>query len=192
MRSHTKTIWLRWLRVEESACVYALFSLSWLSTVSPTRTFLDQILPYSYLSLSPSSIIISPPSLLNRHSVTSSSLVRDCEFVTLLTHREPEQGGEERRDSPSLNISKGSDPQHDPIICPQPLILHFTLSGVLSQGPRWLLFPLSLMGIRDSSLPEVLIAAAAPLSTDFKSTQHQAWQIRKHGLCHSVRRREVQ
>lgn len=75
--------------------------------------------------------------------------------------------GKERRDSPSLNISKGSDPQHDPIICPQPLILHFTLSDVLSQGPPWLSFPLSLMGIRDTLLPEVVVAV--PLSAGFKS-----------------------
>lgn len=146
--------------------------------MSPILTFPNQIPPYSVcysnLSLSSSSHIISPRSLLNLHSVTSSSLVRDREFVTLLTHQDSELGGKERRDSPSLNISKGSDPQHDPIICPQPLILHFTLSDVLSQGPQWLLLPLSLMGIRDSWLPEVLIAVAVPLSTDFKSTHYQA------------------
>lgn len=144
-----------------------LFSLNRLSPVSPesnahyvTPLSLTIFLQLYYISL------------LNLHSITSSSLVRDREFVTLLTHQEPELVGEQRRDSPSLNISKGSDPQHDPIICPQPLILYFTLSGVLSQGPRWLLFPLSLMGIRDSSLPEVLIAV--PPSTDFKSEHHQA------------------
>lgn len=99
----------------------------------------------------------------------SSSLVRHREFVTLLTYWESELDGKERRDSPSLNISKGSDPQHDPIICPQPLILHFTLSDVLSQGPPWLSFPLSLMGIRDSLLVEVVITVAVSLSADFKS-----------------------
>lgn len=56
-----------------------------------------------------------------------------------------------------------------------PLILHFTLSGFLSQGPRWLLFPLSLMGIRDPSLLEVLISVAVLLSTDFESIHLQSW-----------------
>lgn len=37
---------------------------------------------HSYISLSSPRFIISPPSLLNLHSITSSSLVRDLEFDT--------------------------------------------------------------------------------------------------------------
>lgn len=74
-------------------------------------------------------------------------------------------------DNTGLNISKGTDPQHDPISCPQPLIHNFTLSNVLSQGPRWLLFSPCLVGIRDNPLTEVSIAVAVPQRTDFKSTQ---------------------
>ncbi len=154
----------------------SLLSLSWLSTVSPTHTFLNQILPCvtatSHYLLPALSHLLHPSLTLTLSLLPHLSGI--VNLSPLLTHREPELGWEERRDSPSLNISKGSDPQHDPIICPQPLILHFTLSDVLSQGPRWLLFPLSLMGIRDSLQPEVLIAVAVPLNTDFKSTRYEA------------------
>lgn len=68
------------------------------------------------------------------------------------------------------------------------VILNMTLSSVLSlwssilpcqtflvRGLDGSYSPLSLMGIRDSSLPEVLIIVAVPLDTDFKSMHYQAW-----------------
>lgn len=106
-------------------------------------------------------LCLSLMSLFNLHSRTSTLLVGDHECVTLLTHQEAELGEKDTRDSPILNILKGRDPSHDPIVCPPPLILHFSLSHFLSQGPWWLLFPLSLMGIT----AEVLISA--PLNADF-------------------------
>lgn len=146
-----------------------LFSLSCLSTVSPTHTSLSQTLPCVAAShyLLQALLYLLHPSL----TFTLSLLPHLSGILNLspFWHQEPELGWEEKRDSPGLNISRGSDPQHDPIICPHPLILHFTLSDGLSQGSPWLLLPLSLMGIRESSLPEVLIEAAVPLSTDFES-----------------------
>ena len=75
---------------------------------------------HSDISLSPPRFIISPPSLLNPHSITSSSLVRDLEFLTLLTRGEPELVGEERG---------GTAPAW---IFQKALIPNMTLSSVLS------------------------------------------------------------
>lgn len=139
---------------------------------SPCFPCLSRFPPSSHFLIFASLTIFSwsydtvfPPPLLTFTNHLFLTCQGNC--VTLLSHQAC-------RDSPSLNISKGSNPQHDPIICFLLWSSIFPCQAFLVRGLDGF-YSHSLMGIRDPSLLEVLISVAVLLSTDFESTHLHAW-----------------